>query len=70
LDGFEVAQRLRHAPETAEALLLAISGYSLKRFREIDAYTVFKHYLLKPVDPGVLLGVIERSLQGTKFGLK
>jgi CheY-like chemotaxis protein len=70
LDGFEVAQRLRHQPETAEALLLAISGYSLKRFREIDAYAVFKHYLLKPVDPGVLLGVIERSLQSTNLTLK
>jgi CheY-like chemotaxis protein/two-component sensor histidine kinase len=70
LDGFEVAQRLRHRAETADALMLAISGYSLKRFREIDAYTVFKHYLLKPVDPGVLLGVIERSLQTTKLALK
>jgi len=67
LDGFEVAQRLRKDAETADALLLAISGYSLKRFREIDAYAVFKHYLLKPVDPGVLLGVIERSLQATKL---
>lgn len=63
LDGFEVAQRLRSHPATAEALLLAISGYSLKKFREIDAYAVFKHYLLKPVDPSVLLGVIERALQ-------
>jgi CheY-like chemotaxis protein len=70
LDGFEVAQRLRTQAETAEALLLAISGYSLKRFREIDAYAVFKHYLLKPVDPGVLLGVIERSLQASKFTMK
>jgi CheY-like chemotaxis protein/two-component sensor histidine kinase len=66
LDGFEVAQRLRGQPETAEALLLAISGYSLKRFREIDAYAVFKHYLLKPIDPSVLLGVIERSLQAIR----
>jgi CheY-like chemotaxis protein/two-component sensor histidine kinase len=70
LDGFEVAQRLRNDPDTAEALLLAISGYSLKRFREIDAYAVFKHYLLKPVDPGVLLGVIERSFQTTKLTLR
>jgi CheY-like chemotaxis protein/anti-sigma regulatory factor (Ser/Thr protein kinase) len=70
LDGFEVAQRLRGQAETADALLLAISGYSLKRFREIDAYTVFKHYLLKPVDPSVLLGVIERSLQTTTLTLK
>lgn len=70
LDGFEVAQRLRNDPDTAEALLLAISGYSLKRFREIDAYAVFKHYLLKPVDPGVLLGVIERSFQSTRLTLR
>jgi CheY-like chemotaxis protein/two-component sensor histidine kinase len=70
LDGFEVAQRLRTQSETADALLLAISGYSLKRFREIDAYAVFKHYLLKPVDPGVLLGVIERSLQTSTLAFK
>jgi len=70
LDGFEVAQRLRNQPETADALLLAISGYSLKRFREVDAYAVFKHYLLKPVDPSVLLGVIERSLQASKLPVR
>jgi CheY-like chemotaxis protein/two-component sensor histidine kinase len=67
LDGFEVAERLRKHPDTAEALLLAISGYSLKKFRGVDAYAVFKHYLLKPVDPSVLLGVIERSLQVSKL---
>jgi CheY-like chemotaxis protein len=70
LDGFEVAQRLRSQPETSDALLLAISGYSLKKFRDVDAYAVFKHYLLKPIDPSVLLGVIERSLQVSKLPLR
>lgn len=63
VDGFEVARQLRAQPETRQALLIAVSGFSMKQFRDIDAYSVFRHYLLKPVTPTALLYIIEQTLR-------
>jgi CheY-like chemotaxis protein/two-component sensor histidine kinase len=62
MDGFDVAQALRSMPEVAGALLIAVSGYSLKTFRPAEAYAVFRHYLLKPTNPGTIAAIIARSL--------
>jgi CheY-like chemotaxis protein len=59
MDGFEVARRLREASATADTLLIAVSGFSLKRFRELAAYSMFRHYLLKPAHPATILAIIE-----------
>jgi CheY-like chemotaxis protein len=59
MDGFEVARRLREASATADTLLIAVSGFSLKRFRELAAYSMFRHYLLKPTHPETILAIIE-----------
>lgn len=64
MDGFEAAHALRKLPEAANALLIAVSGYSLKTFRSVDAYSVFKHYLLKPTNPATIAAIIARALQG------
>lgn len=63
MDGFEVGRALRAQRETSGALLIAVSGYSLKQFRSLDAYTVFKHYLLKPVSAAGLLQIIVRTVE-------
>lgn len=68
MDGFDVAQRLRLDDVTRDALLIAISGYSLKRFRELAAYSAFRHYLLKPVSPETILTIIEGSLNRARRG--
>jgi CheY-like chemotaxis protein len=66
IDGFEVGRALRAQPETSGALLIAVSGYSLKQFRSLEAYSVFRHYLLKPVSPAGLLQVIAKSVEFAK----
>lgn len=62
MDGFDVAQALRSMPEAAGALLIAVSGYSLKTFRAAEAYSAFRHYLLKPTNPGTIAAILERTL--------
>ena len=62
MDGFDVATRLRAHPATRHALLIAVSGFSLKQFRDIDSYSVFRHYLLKPTSPYTLMYIVEHTL--------
>lgn len=62
MDGFDVATRLRAHPTTRRALLIAVSGFSLKQFRDIDSYSVFRHYLLKPTSAYTLMYIIEHTL--------
>lgn len=68
LDGFDVAARLRARPESQHALLIAVSGFSLKQFRDIDSYSVFRHYLLKPTSPYTLMYIIEHTLDEADRG--
>lgn len=70
MDGFDVAHRLRQEKSTEHSLLIAVSGYSLKQFRDLAAYSAFRHYLLKPVSPDTILAIIDSTLNraGTQFG--
>jgi CheY-like chemotaxis protein len=61
MDGFEVGKRLRENPATADATLIALSGYSLKQFRELSAYSIFRHYLLKPASADTILIILEKA---------
>lgn len=63
MDGFDVALALRAMPESTNALLIAVSGYSMKTFRSAEAYSVFKHYLLKPTNPATIAAIIGRALK-------
>jgi CheY-like chemotaxis protein len=62
MDGYEVARRLRGQPRTAEALLIALTGYGeeedVSRCREagIDLH------LLKPCEPEELRRVLDGRL--------
>jgi CheY-like chemotaxis protein len=58
LDGFEVAQQLRDRPETAGALLVALTGYGQSEDRERSQAAGFDYHLVKPVDPQKLLALI------------
>jgi two-component system OmpR family response regulator len=64
IDGFEVGRLLCQQP--FNPLMIAVSGYSLKKFRELEAYSVFRHYLLKPVNPQGLLHIIEKTLDDSE----
>ncbi|WP_051306229.1 ATP-binding protein [Massilia alkalitolerans] len=50
MDGNELAGRLRRLPETAGAMLVAVTGYGQDKDREVARASGFDHYLIKPVD--------------------
>jgi len=50
MDGYEVARRLRAAPETRGALLVAATGYGQESDRARSREAGFDHHLVKPVD--------------------
>ena len=60
LSGFEVAARLHEQPECRGALLVALSGYGRDDDRRESQLAGFDHHLTKPVDPEVLVALIEQ----------
>jgi two-component system CheB/CheR fusion protein len=60
LDGYEVARRLRQGPETARAMLIAVTGYGQEQDRRQALEAGFDYHLVKPVDPELLAGLLER----------
>ena len=58
LDGLELMARLRAAPLAARPLTIALSGYGQPQDRERALAAGFDRYLVKPVAPGVLIGML------------
>jgi signal transduction histidine kinase/CheY-like chemotaxis protein len=58
MDGFQVAGALRRNPETAEARLIAVTGYGQEEDRRRALAAGFDVHLVKPVDPEKLLGYL------------
>jgi PAS domain S-box-containing protein len=50
INGNEMAQRLRSQPETANTVLIAVTGYGQTHDRESALAAGFHHYFVKPVD--------------------
>jgi len=65
MSGYDVARRLRQAPESADAVLVAITGYGQAEDREQAMEAGFQHHLVKPVEPVALIQLIE-SLGGQR----
>ncbi|MEO8154885.1 MAG: response regulator [Rhizobacter sp.] len=66
LDGYEVAVRLRQAPATRSALLLALTGYGQREDRLSAESAGFDHHFVKPSDPVALLSCIEKWSRSRK----
>jgi PAS domain S-box-containing protein len=62
MDGAELARRLRAAPETAHALLVAVTGYGQESDRARTGEAGFDHHLVKPID----LDRLQRILEGAR----
>jgi PAS domain S-box-containing protein len=60
MDGNELARRLRAQAATAQAVLIAITGYGQESDRTITAAAGFDHHFVKPVDTGVLTALLAR----------
>jgi PAS domain S-box-containing protein len=58
LDGYEVARRLRAAPQHAGVRLIAISGYGQAQDRQRSKEAGFDHHLVKPVGLESLLKIL------------
>jgi len=58
MDGNELARRLRADPATADALLVAITGYGQDADQRQTAAAGFDHHFLKPVDMDKLNAVL------------
>jgi len=54
MDGNELAQRLRARSETANCLLVAITGYGQADDRKSTSHAGFDHHLVKPVNTTAL----------------
>ena len=61
LDGFGVAERLRAMPETREALLIALTGWSTDEVVERARGAGFDLHLVKPVTLDTLTGALART---------
>ena len=58
IDGNELAKRIRAQPETADAVLIAITGYGQEQDRKNALAAGFKHHFVKPVDPAKLVALL------------
>lgn len=59
MDGHELARRLRAAPGTAGATLVAVTGYAQERDRAGALRAGFDHYFVKPVDASRIASLLE-----------
>jgi CheY-like chemotaxis protein len=58
MDGIELAKRLRAQPETAGAVLIAVTGYGQEQDRQQTRDAGFDHHLVKPADIKQLLAIL------------
>ena len=58
IDGNELAQRLRAQPETANAVLIAVTGYGHESDRRQSLAAGFAHHLVKPADTRQLAALL------------
>ena len=54
MDGYEVARRLREAPETRNAYIIAVTGWGQSEDRQKSKEAGFDLHLVKPIDPEAL----------------
>jgi PAS domain S-box-containing protein len=59
MDGHELAQRLRAQPATANAVLIAVTGYGQENDQRKALAAGFDHHLTKPVDIGKLTSILD-----------
>jgi CheY-like chemotaxis protein len=61
MDGYEVAQRIRRAPDGQRVVLIALTGWSHSDYRRRSSETGFNHHLVKPVDFETLMDLLTSS---------
>ena len=68
MDGYELARRLRAMPETAGAVLVAVTGYGQPGDRERAQQAGFDHHVVKPVTLADIRRLLEEPAGAHKPG--
>jgi CheY-like chemotaxis protein len=58
MDGYTLARKLCNLPQTANAVLIAVTGYGQAHDRQRAEEAGFTHHLVKPVDSARLLALL------------
>jgi PAS domain S-box-containing protein len=61
MDGYELARRLRAIPESAGAMLIAVTGYGQPQDKTYAMEAGFDHHLVKPVKGSDVLTLLSRE---------
>src|SRR5688500_5061055 len=65
-DGFEVAQRLRRNPQTANASIIMLTAKALSTDKVLGLTAGADDYIIKPFDPIELLARVKGTLRRAK----
>lgn len=60
INGNELAQQLRAQAETADSVLIAVTGYGQETDRKQTMASGFNYHLVKPVDAGKLMALLAK----------
>ena len=61
MDGYALARQLRDMPETADAMLVALSGYGQAQDRALSQAAGFDAHLIKPANFAELRSILARA---------
>lgn len=64
MNGYDLARHLRQLPQTAESIIVAVTGWGQEKDRQLSRDAGFTHHLVKPVELSQVLELIEA---GTGF---
>jgi CheY-like chemotaxis protein len=67
LTGHEIVAAARAQPWGRHIVFIAVSGYGDPRTIEAARRAGFDHYLVKPIDPEVLYGIVRRIVPGRRI---
>jgi CheY-like chemotaxis protein len=66
IDGYELAQRLRHQPGWRDVRLIALTGYGLESDRQRTKQAGFDAHLVKPIDLRTLNAELRSEKRSTE----
>jgi PAS domain S-box-containing protein len=69
-DGYEVARRIRASADGQRVLLIAVTGWAQDSDKAQSHAAGFDHHLTKPIEPEVLVGLLDRSLAESQRGMQ
>ena len=62
LNGYEVCMAMKANPDFSDVLFIAHTGWSSPQCKRLSQEVGFDYHLVKPVDPKVLLEIIDHSV--------